>query len=108
MTKSYDEIMKLLEEKGQVPESDAKKIMEEHGALEDEEKKKIAAAIKMKKVLSKSKDDKKDSEKKEDKKEGDEVSFDDYLQALSTLDSDDASEEDKKKAKANKEKYESQ
>ena len=47
----------------------------------------IAAAIKMKKALTKS-DDK---DKKDEKKGGDEVTLDDYLQALSVLDSEAAS-----------------
>ncbi len=106
MSKTYDELMKLLEDKGEIPDEEAKKIIKEHGALEDEEKKQVAAAIKMKKALTK--DDKKDGDK--DKKDGDsdEVTMDDYLKALSDVDSEDASEEDKKKAKAIIEKFESQ
>jgi uncharacterized protein YfbU (UPF0304 family) len=106
MSKTYDELMKILEEKGEIPDEEAKKIIKEHGALEDEEKKQVAAAIKMKKALTKG-DDKKDDK---DKKDGDsdEVTMDDYLKALSDVDSEDASEEDKKKAKAIIEKFESQ
>lgn len=107
MSKTYDELMKILEEKGEIPDEEAKKIIKEHGALEEEEKKKVAAAIKMKKALTKS-DDKKDGDKDKKDGESDEVTMDDYLKALSDVDSEDASEEDKKKAKAIIEKFESQ
>jgi hypothetical protein len=117
MSKTFDELMKVLEEKGEIPDDTAKKLIEEHGALSDEEKKQLAAAIKMKKALTKDKDEEKDkADKKEEKgdedkdkekKDDDEVSMDDYLKALSVLDSDDASEDEKKKARQVKEKFES-
>jgi len=110
MTKTFDEMMKILEEKGTIAEDEGTKLIKEHGALTDEEKKDLAAAIKMKKALTKD-GEKKDGDKKEDKpaeasKESDEVSMDDYLQALSILDSEDASKEDKEKAQKIKEKFE--
>ncbi|NDJ54693.1 MAG: hypothetical protein GYB68_16620 [Chloroflexi bacterium] len=101
MSKTFDELMKVLDEKGKIEDEVAKKIIEEHGALSDEEKKQLASAIKMKKALTESKDD-------ADKKDDGEVGMDDYLAALSVMDSDDASEEDKKKAKEAIEKFESQ
>jgi len=102
MSKSFDEIMKVLESKGEVPEEDAKKILAEHGALADDEKKQLAAAIRMKKAL------KGDKPGDGAKAEGGEVTMDDYLQALSTLDSTDASKEEKEKAEKVREKFESQ
>lgn len=115
MSKTYDEIMKVLEEKGAIADADAEKLIKEHGALSEEEKKNVAAAIKMKKALSsgddkgKEKDKAKDDKPKDDKgkADADEVSMDDYLKALSVLDSDDASKEDKEKAKKAKDKFES-
>jgi hypothetical protein len=121
MTQTYDEMMKVLDEKGTIAEEDGAKLIKEHGPLTDEEKKNLAAAIKMKKALTKpaeakAKDGDKPNEKKEEKKdekladekkeEADEVSMDDYLQALSVLDSEDASKEDKEKAQKNKDKFE--
>ena len=115
MTKTFDEMMKILEEKGTIAEDEGTKLIKEHGALTDEEKKDLAAAIKMKKALTKDgekkEEEKKDGDKKEDKpaeasKESDEVSMDDYLQALSILDSEDASKDDKEKAQKIKEKFE--
>lgn len=107
MSKTFDELMKVLEEKGEIPDETAKKLIEEHGPLSDEEKKQMAAAIRMKKALAKEKKtgDKADAEKQE---EDDGVSMDDYLLALSALDSEDASEDEKKKAKQIIEKFESQ
>jgi hypothetical protein len=119
MSKSFDELMNVLEHKGSIPDEDAVKIIKEHGPLTEDEKKQVAAAIKMKKALTKS-DDKKDAKKDDtdkDKKEGkpvenaktdDEVTMDDYLNALSVLDSEAASKEDKDKARAAKDKFESQ
>lgn len=141
MSKTFDEMMKLLEEKGGIAEEEGAKLIKEHGPLTDDEKKDLAAAIRMRKALTKpaeapkpaegeKKDgtteaDKKDEkpaegEKKDDKPAGDakpseekkdeasEATMDDYLQALSVLDSDDASKEDKEKAEKVKEKFESQ
>lgn len=124
MSKTYDAMMKLLDEKGSIPDDEAAKLIKEHGPLDDEEKKMIAAAIKMARVLNKTND--KDSEKAsadKDKKSGGEdkgkdekndmppdteVTMDDYLVALSVLDSDEASKEDKEKAQKMKDKFESQ
>ena len=110
MSKSFDELLKVLETKGDIPTADAEKIIKEHGVLSDDEKKQVAAAIKMKKALTKPADkDKKDEKKDEkDKAKSDEVTFDDYMQALSTLDADGASKEDKDKAQKVKDKFESQ
>ncbi len=135
MTKSYDELMKILEEKGEIPDADAKKIIEANGPLTDDEKKSMAAAIKMRKLLksdSESADKKpmeaeKDAEKKaaakkDDSKEtkaddknteekkadaDEEVTMEAYISALSVLDSEDASEEEKKAAEKIKAKFES-
>ena len=95
MTKAFDEIMKVVEEEGQIADEKAKAIIAEHGKLTDEEKKQIASAIKMKRSLSKPDDD------------IGEVSMEAYMQALSVLDSDDASADEKKKAQAIKDKFES-
>ena len=97
MSKAFDEIMKVIQEKGEIPDEKAKEIIKEHGALSDDEKKQIAAAIKMKKALS-----------DEGGKDIGDVSMEDYINALSVLDSDAATEEDKKKAQAIKDKFESQ
>lgn len=122
MSKSFDALMKILEQKGSIPDEDAKAAIKENGPLSEEEKKQVAAAIKMKKALTKS-DDKKDEKKDDkaddkdkkddkpadkDKKEPEEVTLDDYLQALSVLDTDGASKEDKEKAQKVKDKFESQ
>ena len=106
MSKSFDELLKVLETKCEIPTAEAEKIIKEHGALSDEEKKQVAAAIKMKKALTKSDD--KDKRDDKDKGKSDEVTFDDYMQALSTLDADGASKEDKDKAQKAKDKFESQ
>lgn len=117
MSKTYDEMMKLLDEKGSIPDEEAAKLIKESGPLDEEEKKKIAAAIKMSKVLNKGDDKDKDAKKadeaqakeeKKDKPSDGEVTMDDYLQALSVLDSDEASKEDKEKAQKAKDKFESQ
>ena len=105
MSKTFDELMKVLEQKGAIPDEDALKTIKEHGPLSDEEKKQVAAAIKMKKALTTKSDDKKDDK---DKKDDGEVTLDDYLQAHSVLDSDAASKEDKDKAQKAKDKFESQ
>lgn len=119
MSKTYDELMKLLEEKGEIPDADAKKIIEANGPLTDDEKKSMAAAIKMRKMLDEDKkadkgkddkakaDDAKPDDKKPDTKQDEEVSMEDYINALSILDSTDASEEEKKAAEKVKEKFES-
>ncbi len=128
MTKTFDEMMKVLEEKGAISEEDGKKLIEAHGPLTDDEKKDLAAAIKMKRALSKpaagvaegeKQDDKPDSKPAEGEKQdekpaaapaapAEEVSMDDYLQALSVLDSEAATKEDKEKAEKIKAKFESQ
>lgn len=100
MSKSYDAIMKILEDKGEIADEDAKKIITEHGALTDEEKKQVAAAIRMSKVLKKKGEESTDTPG--------EVSMDAYLNALSTLDSEEATAEEKEKAKKVKEAFESQ
>jgi hypothetical protein len=113
MSKTFDELMKVLEEKGEIPDDVAKKLIEEHGPLSDEEKKQVAAAIKMKKALTsdekkeEAKGEDKDAEKDEDKKDA-EVTMDDYLQALSVLDSEDAGDDEKEQAKKVKEQFEGQ
>ena len=117
MSKSFDAIMKVIEETGEIPDEKAKTIITENGPLEADEKKQIAAAIKMRKQLqasaaTKKKDDKEGGDKPDaaakegDKKADDEVTMDDYLQALSVLDSEGATEEEKKKAQAVKDKFE--
>ncbi|MBN1429890.1 MAG: hypothetical protein JXB07_16090 [Anaerolineae bacterium] len=119
MSKTYDALMKLLEDKGSIPDDEAAKLIQEHGQMDEEERKKIASAIKMAKVLGKDKDEKvqdkkneetnKDSaEKKDEASDGDEVSMDDYLLALSVLDSDEAGKEEQEKAQKVKDKFESQ
>lgn len=137
MTKTFDEMMKLLEEKGGIADEEGAKLIKEHGALTDDEKKDLAAAIRMRKALTKpaeapkpaegeKKDGAADAEKKDEKPaegsapaadakpaeakkdEPAEVTMDDYLQALSVLDAEDASKEDKEKAEKVKERFESQ
>lgn len=124
MSKTYDALMKLLDEKGSIPDDEAAKLIKEHGPLDEEEKKKIAEVIKMAKVLSKSDDqdlkkaeedkdkkpagEDKDKDEKKDKPSDDEVTMDEYLLALSVLDSDEASKEDKEKAQKVKDQFESQ
>lgn len=113
MSKTFDELMKVLEEKGEIPDDTAKKLIEEHGPLSDEEKKQIAAAIKMKKALTgdekkeEAKGEDKDAEEDKDQKDA-EVTMDDYLQALSVLDSEDAGDDEKEQAKKVREQFESQ
>jgi hypothetical protein len=124
MSKTYDAMMKLLDEKGSIPDDEAARLITESGPLDDEEKKKVAAAIKMAKVLNKSddKEEKKADSAKADKTAGGddarveskdkpsdaEVTMDEYLVALSVLDSDEASKEEKEKAQKAKDKFESQ
>ncbi len=103
MSKTFDELMKILNDQGEIPDEKAKAIIAEHGPLSEEEKKQLAAAIKMKKALTK-----KDDQKKEDKPGDGEVSMDDYIQALSVLDSEAATAEEKEKAKKVIDKFESQ
>ncbi len=110
MTKTFDELMKVLDEKGEIPDETAKALITEHGALNDDEKKQMAAAIKMKKALTKpaEKKDEKPDDPKDDKAAAEEVSMDDYLQALSVMDAEGTTEDEKKQAKAIIEKFESQ
>ena len=105
MSKSFDEIMKVIEETGDIPDEKAKTIIEEHGPLTADEKKQIGSAIKMRKQLKQEAEKKKDGDKPDEKKD-DEVTMDDYLQALSVLDSEGATAEEKKQAQAVKEKFE--
>jgi hypothetical protein len=102
MSKSFDEIMKVIEEEGGIPDEKAKAIITEHGQLSAAEKKQVASAIRMNKAL-KGKKDEGDSAESDD---ADEVSMEDYLQALGTLDSEDASAEEKKEAQAIIDKFE--
>jgi hypothetical protein len=104
MTKTFDELMKILEEKGTISEEEGANLIKEHGALTDEEKKNLAAALRMKRALSKDAPKPADGTPATDE----EVSMDDYLQALSVLDSEAASAEDKANAQTIKEKFESQ
>jgi hypothetical protein len=97
MGKSFDAIMEVIQKEGKVDDDKAKAIITEHGPLSDDEKKQVASAIRMKKALEGKDDEKKDKE---------EVSMDDYIEALSVLDSEGASEEDKKKAEEIKAKFE--
>jgi hypothetical protein len=112
MTKTYDEMMKLLDEKKSIPDDEAARLIQEHGPLDDEEKKKIAAAIKMAKALGKSEDKAEDRDKdhkeKKDEPSDAEITMDDYLVALSILDADAASKEDREKAQKVKDKFEGQ
>jgi hypothetical protein len=128
MSKTYDAMMKLLDEKGSIPDDEAARLIKENGPLDEEERKKVAAAIKMAKALSKSDDKDKASknvaegkgeqpagenknearDEKKDKPSGDDLTMDDYLRALSVLDSDEASKEDKERAQKVKDKFESQ
>jgi len=104
MSKTFDELMKVLDAKGDIPTDDAGKAIKEHGPLTDDEKKQLAAAIKVKKALTQGSD----KDKKDDNKDKDEVTLDDYMNALSVLDSSEASKEDKEKALKAKDKFESQ
>jgi hypothetical protein len=97
MGKSFDAIMEIVQKEGKIDDDKAKEIIAEHGPLSDDEKKQVASAIKMKKALE---------GKDEGKKDADEVSMDDYIRALSVLDSEGASEEEKKKAEEIKAKFE--
>ncbi len=109
MTKTFDELMKILEEKGAIPDEEATRLIKEHGPLTDDEKKDLAAAIRMKRALTQGGEKKeKDEDEKQPPAAKEEVSMDDYLQALSVLDSDAASPEDKEKAQKIKEQFESQ
>ncbi len=108
MSKTFDELMKILEAKGEIPTAEAEKVIKEHGALSEDEKKQVAAAIKMNKALTKPDDKDKKDEKQDDKGKSDEATLDDYMQALSVLDATDASKEDKEKAQKVKDKFESQ
>nr|MBN1228682.1 hypothetical protein [Anaerolineae bacterium] len=102
MSKSFDAIMKIIEETGSIPDEKAKAIIDANGPLEGDERKQIASAIKMKRAL----ESKEGEPGKADESSADEVSMDDYLQALSVLDSDEASGEEKKKAQQIKDKFE--
>jgi hypothetical protein len=110
MTKTFDALMKVLDEKGEIPDEMAKELITEHGALTDDEKKQLAAAIKMKKALTKpaGQKDEKSGDRKDDKAAVEDVSMDYYLQALSVMDAEGATEDEKKQAKAVIEKFESQ
>ncbi|HEC22131.1 MAG TPA: hypothetical protein ENI95_04345 [Chloroflexi bacterium] len=126
MTRTFDELMKRLEEKGKVSDEEAAKLISELGPLTDEEKKKLAQAYKEKAATKKeagkeggekekpAKPEEKEAaeggKEKEPEKDDEigEVTMDEYLQALSTLDSTDVSEEEKAKARKIKEKFESQ
>ncbi len=98
MSKSFDAIMKALEAQGDITDDAARAIIEEHGPLTDEEKRQVAAAIKMKRALG--------GQPPEAGKG--EVSLDDYIQALSVLDAEDASEDDKQKARQVRDRFEGQ
>jgi len=108
MSKTFDELMKVLDVKGDIPKEDAEKLIKEHGALSEDEKHQLAAAIKVKKALTKGSDADKTVDKKDGDKAKDEVTLDDYMQALSVIDSAEASKEDMEKAQKAKDKFESQ
>ncbi len=109
MSRTFDELMKVLEEKGEIPDEQARAIIAEHGPLSDDEKKQIAAAIRMKKALTgQGTAQPSAAETSKLGEEAAEVSIDDYLQALSVLDSSDSSEEEKQQARRIVERFESQ
>lgn len=110
MSRTFDELMKVLEEKGEIPDEQARAIIAEHGPLSEDEKKQIAAAIRMKKALTGQKTAQPSAAEasKPTSGEAEEVSMDDYLHALSVLDSSDSSEEEKQQARRIVERFESQ
>ncbi len=108
MSRTFDELMKVLEEKGEIPDEQARAIIAEHGPLSDEEKKQIAAAIRMKKALTAKSAPSPAAAPQPAGEQAAEVSMDDYLQALSILDSSEASEEEKQQARRIVERFESQ
>jgi hypothetical protein len=120
MTQAFDEIMKRLEANGTITNKEAEKLIAEHGPLTDEEKKRLAEALmkatpKSEKAESAEKsqtpDAKEGAEATPDEKEPDEdaeVTMEEYLTALATLDSTDVTDEEKARASRVRERFESQ
>jgi hypothetical protein len=107
MTQAFDEIMKRIESAGTVSDEDAEKLIAEHGPLTNEEKKQLADSLK--KAESKG-EEKSVGEKKAEPEaeESADVTMEEYLNALATLDSSDVSDEEKASATKIKDRFESQ
>jgi hypothetical protein len=94
MTQAFDEIMKKLEANGTITNEEAEKLIAEHGPLTNEEKKRLAEALK--KAGSKGEPESAGEKPPEpDAGEGAEVTMEEYLAALATLDSSDVTDEEK-------------
>jgi hypothetical protein len=105
MTQAFDEIMKRLESTGAVSDEEAQKLIAEHGPLTNEEKQRLAEALK--EAGSKG-EDKTAGEKPPEPDAGAEaeVTMEEYLAALATLDSSDVTDEEKARATRVKERFE--
>lgn len=105
MTKTFDEIMKVLDEDGTISDGQAQALIDTHGPITPEEKRKIAAALRMQSASGPRVPDEGESEAGEAPAA---VTFEDYLLALSVLDSSDTTELEKQDAQRVKDAYENQ
>ena len=99
MSKAYDALAKLLEEKKRITPEDIEKAEKEHGKLTDEEKAKLKPSTDA---------DKEKDKEKEKESEGAEVTMEEFIQASVILDTADKDSEEYKKAKKIVETYEAQ
>jgi hypothetical protein len=107
MTQAFDEIMKRIDSTGTIANEEAEKLIAEHGPLTDDEKKRLAEALK--KAESKGEEKPADEPKPEQEaSEEADVTMEEYLNALATLDSSDVSDEEKARAAKLKDRFENQ
>lgn len=105
MTKTFDEIVNVLEEDGAISDERAQALIEAHGPMTSDEKKQIAVMLRMKSALRSLEPDRSESEAVDEPAA---VTLEDYIQALSVLDSSDASEHEKQEAQRVKDAYENE
>jgi hypothetical protein len=105
MTKTFDEIVNVLNEDGAISDERAQALIDAHGPMTPEEKKQIAVMMRMKSALRPRAPDQAEAGAAD---EPTTVTLEDYIQALSVLDSSDASELEKQEAQRVKDTYESE
>jgi hypothetical protein len=105
MTKTFDEIVNILDKDGAISDERAQALIDAHGPMTSDEKKQIAVMLRMKSALRPPEPAQGESEMVDEPAA---VTLEDYIQALSVLDSSDASEHEKQEARRVKDAYESE
>jgi hypothetical protein len=105
MTKTFDEIANVLDEDGTISDERAQALIDAHGPMTSDEKKQLAVMLRMKSALRPPEPGQDESEVVGEPAA---VTLEDYIQALSVLDSSDASEHEKQEAQRVKDAYENE